>query len=63
MKEPASLAHPVDRRRQGPFERVTTPGEAIDRLARLYDEATQALRGAVERFLKDGQPPSAATRA
>ena len=30
---------------------------------RLYDEATQALRGAVERFLKTGEPPSEATRA
>ena len=39
------------------------PSEAVDRLVRLYDEATQALRGAVERFLKDGEPPSAATRA
>jgi len=48
---------------RGPFERVTSPGEAVDRLARLYDDATQALRGAVERFLKDGEPPSAATRA
>ena len=48
---------------RGPFERVTTPGEAIDHLARLYDEATQALRGAVERFIKEGEPPSAATRA
>ena len=48
---------------RGPFERVTAPDEAVDRLARLYDEATQALRGAVERFLKDGEPPSAATRA
>ena len=48
---------------RGPFERVATPGEAIDHLARLYDEATQALRGAVERFIKDGEPPSAATRA
>ncbi len=45
------------------FERVGTPAEAIDRLARLYEEATQALRGAVERFLKDDEPPSAATRA
>ncbi len=48
---------------RGPFERVTAPDEAVDRLARLYDEATQALRGAVERFLKDGEPPAAATRA
>jgi AMP nucleosidase len=48
---------------KGPFERVETPHEAVDRLVRLYDEATQALHGAVERFLKDGEPPSAATRA
>ena len=48
---------------QGPFERVATPEQAVDRLTQLYEEATQALRGAVERFLKDGEPPSAATRA
>ena len=48
---------------KGPFERVATPNEAVERLIRLYDEATQALHGAVERFLKDGEPPSAATRA
>src|ERR1700735_1120396 len=48
---------------KGPFERVATPGEAVDRLVRLYDEATQALHGAVERFLKHGEPRSAATRA
>ena len=48
---------------KGPFERLATPAEAVDLLVRLYDEATQALHGAVERFLKDGEPPSAATRA
>jgi AMP nucleosidase len=48
---------------RGPFERVASPAEAIDRLAALYDVAAQALRGAVERFLKTGEPPSAATRA
>ena len=48
---------------KGPFERLETPAEAVDLLVRLYDEATQALHGAVERFLKDGEPPSAATRA
>ena len=47
---------------KGPFERVETPYEAVDRLVRLYDDATQALHGAVDRFLKDGEPPSAATR-
>ena len=56
------LVPPIDSVRD-PFEQVATPEEAVDRLARLYDEATQALRGAVERFLKDGEPPSAATRA
>ena len=48
---------------RGPFERVQTPDEAVDRLTQLYDEATQALRAAVERFLKEGEPPSAATRS
>jgi AMP nucleosidase len=48
---------------RGPFERVQTPSEAVDRLTQLYDEATQALRGAVERFLKEDEPPSAATRS
>ena len=48
---------------RGPFERVATPDEAVERLTRLYDDATQALRGAVERFLKEGEPPSSATRA
>ena len=47
----------------GPFERVASPAAAVDRLSLLYDEATQALRGAVERLLRDGEPPSAATRA
>ena len=48
---------------RGPFERAASPEEAVDRLVRLYDEATDALRGAVERFLKGGEPPSAAARA
>ncbi len=48
---------------KGPFERMETPDEAVDRLVRLYEEATDALRGAVERFLKNGEQPSAATRA
>ena len=58
------MLDPVDRQRQGPVRAGgERPSEAVDRLARLYDEATQALRGAVERFLKDGEPPSTATRA
>ena len=48
---------------KGPFERVATPAEAVDRLVQLYDQATQALREAVERFLSTGEPPSAATRS
>ena len=35
---------------RGPFEQVRTPSEAVDRLAQLYSEATQALRSAVERY-------------
>ena len=54
---------PSETTAKGPFARVATPAEAVDRLARLYEEATQALRSAVERFLKTGEPPSAATRA
>ena len=45
------------------FEPVATPAEAVDRLVMLYDQATQALRSAVERFLKAGEPPSPAVRA
>jgi AMP nucleosidase len=48
---------------KGAFERVSTPAEAVDRLARLYDGAAQALRAAVERFLSTGEPPSPSTRA
>jgi hypothetical protein len=36
---------------------MATPAQAIDRLAELYDEATSALRDAVERFLTDGVAP------
>ena len=48
---------------RGRFEQVATPEEAVDRLVDLYEAATQALRGAVERFLKTGEPPSPETRA
>ncbi|HLH50379.1 MAG TPA: AMP nucleosidase, partial [Roseiarcus sp.] len=41
-----------------PFERMATPGQAIDRLAALYDDAASALRDAVERFLEDGVQPT-----
>ena len=59
IRSPAPIAESLS----GPFERVSTPAEAVDRLTELYDEAARALRGAVERFLKGGEPPSAATRA
>jgi len=45
------------------FERVTTPTEAVDRLAELYDSASKALREAVERFLNEGVQPSPEIRA
>ena len=45
------------------FERVATPKAAIDGLARLYDDATSALRAAVERFLLDGVTPTVDVRA
>jgi AMP nucleosidase len=45
------------------FERVATPAEAVDRLAALYGRATRSLRGAVERFLRDGAPPTDKVRA
>jgi AMP nucleosidase len=44
------------------FEPVASPSQAIDRLAELYDSAVLALRGAVDRFLRDGVPPSPQTR-
>jgi AMP nucleosidase len=40
-----------------------TPNEAVDLLIRRYDEAVGALRGAVERFLRNGERPSAEERA
>jgi AMP nucleosidase len=45
------------------FQQVDSPSQAVDRLAALYDEATTALRAAVERFLVDGVPPSESMRA
>ncbi len=45
------------------FATMATPAQAIDRLSELYGEATSALRAAVERFLLDGSPPTAETRA
>ena len=63
FEETVSVLGPSIDSIKGPFERVATPSEAVDRLVRLYDEATQALHGAVDRFLKQHEPPSAATRA
>jgi AMP nucleosidase len=44
------------------FESVATPGEAVDRLARLYDSANEAQRIALERFFTERVPPSPAER-
>src|ERR1700722_16154276 len=63
FEETVSVLGPSIDSVKGPFERVATPNEAVDRLVRLYSEATPALHGAVDRFLKDGETPSAATRA
>ena len=56
MRKPSANA-------RGRFEQVATPAHAVDRLVDLYDGATQALRAAVERFLKTGEPPTGETRA
>jgi AMP nucleosidase len=45
------------------FEKASSPADAIDRLARLYSEAEDALKGAVEQFLEDNVPPAPETRA
>ncbi|AXA65903.1 AMP nucleosidase [Pseudomonas sp. SORGH_AS199] len=44
------------------FTAVATASEAVDRLAALHDEATQALGAALKRYLKDRVEPSAAER-
>jgi len=43
--------------------KTLTPVEAVDELAARYEEAVSALRGAVERFLRNGVPPSDDERA
>ena len=40
-----------------------TPLEAVDLLVQRYDEAVAALRGEVERFLRNGEPPTAQARS
>ncbi len=44
-------------------ETPLTPQAAVDQLVHRYDEAVRALRGAVERFLRTGVPPSDEERA
>ena len=46
-----------------PAVRTTSPEEAVALLARRYDEAVASLRGALDRFLSRGEPPSPAVRA
>ncbi len=48
---------------QGGFLRVGTPAEALARLQVLHEEATNALREALARFLETGTPPSSAELA
>src|SRR5260221_4139970 len=48
---------------QGGFLRVGTPAEALARLQALHEEATNALREALARFLETGTPPSSAELA
>jgi hypothetical protein len=40
-----------------------TAEAAVDRLEKLYAEATAGLSSALDRYLSTGEPPSAATRA
>ena len=48
---------------RGPFERVATPHEAVDRSFVSMKRRHRPCIRAVERFLKEGETPSAATRA
>ena len=45
-----------------PMQAVPDAGAAVERLCALYDGATRALRGALERYLDGGPPPDAAER-
>ena len=45
------------------FTKVATPKEAVDLLAKRYAEAVHALRGSLDKFLRDGVPPTVAERA
>jgi AMP nucleosidase len=42
---------------------VETAEQAVDQLAQLHDQATQALSQALKRYLKDRSEPDAAQRA
>ena len=42
------------------FVKVDSAEAAVDRLAMLYQQATNALRRALKQYLKDRNPPSAA---
>ena len=45
------------------FTKAATPEEAVDLLARRYDESVGALRGALDKFLHSGVAPTPQTRA
>jgi AMP nucleosidase len=42
----------------GTFAKAATPSEAVDLLAARYNDAVRSLRGALEKFLADGVPPT-----
>lgn len=44
------------------FETAATPGAAVDRLERLYEEARSALRSDLQRFFETGEAPTADDR-
>ena len=46
-----------------PFQRVSSPEEAVERLTDLHATATSALRDALERYFATGIAPDAAERA
>jgi AMP nucleosidase len=49
--------------KSGSSSRIATPAAAVERLERLYAEASRALGSALDRYLTDRTPPTAAERA
>ncbi|MBV8796380.1 MAG: AMP nucleosidase [Hyphomicrobiales bacterium] len=63
LRKGLSLQRSSNGRSARPFEKASSPADAIDRLARLYGEAEDALKGAVEQFLENNVPPAPEKRA